>query len=82
MVVESDFVIEPPIPLSMVRPGTTVRVQSVSGKDATRRQLGSIGFVADAEVTVVSELRGNVIVTVKGTRVAISRALAHRVLTA
>ncbi len=81
MVVESDFVIEPPIPLSMVRAGTTVRVQSISGKDETRRRLNDIGFVADTEVVVVSELRGNVIVSVKGVRVAISHAVAHHVLT-
>lgn len=72
---------DPAIPLSMVRAGTTVRVASISGKDETRRRLNDIGFVADTEVVVVSELRGNVIVSVKGVRVAISRAVAHHVLT-
>ncbi len=69
------------IPLSMVRAGATVRVRSTSGKDEMRRRLSEMGFVADAEVTVVSELRGNVIVSVKGVRLAISRAAAHHVLT-
>lgn len=70
------------LPLSMVRRGETVRVRAVSGKDEIRRFLGNIGFVEDAEISVVSEMNGNVIVNVKGTRVAISRSMASRVLTA
>jgi ferrous iron transport protein A len=70
------------VPLSMVRTGEKVRVKSISGKDDTRRFLTSIGFVEDAEVAVVTEMNGNVIVNVKGTRVAISKAMANRVLTA
>ncbi|WP_407313164.1 ferrous iron transport protein A [Desulfosporosinus sp. SB140] len=70
------------IPLSMVRSGERVKVKSVSGKDDTRRFLSNIGFVEDAEVTVVTEMNGNVIVNVKGTRVAISKSMASRVLTA
>jgi ferrous iron transport protein A len=69
------------VPLSMVRTGENVRVKSISGKDDTRRFLSSIGFVEDAEVAVVTEMNGNVIVNVKGTRVAISKAMANRVLT-
>lgn len=68
-------------PLSVVRSGKKVRVQSVTGKDETRNFLGSIGFVKDAEVSVVTEMSGNVIVNIKETRVAISKAMASRVLT-
>lgn len=69
------------IPLSMVRNGGKVRVQSISGKDETRRFLNNLGIIEDAEICVISEMRGNVIVSVKGTRIAISRVLANRVLT-
>ncbi|MFT8887648.1 MAG: FeoA family protein [Ethanoligenens sp.] len=70
------------IPLSMVRVGQNVTVQSISGKDDTRRFLCNLGFVEDAVVSVVSEMNGNVIVSIKGTRLAISRTMANRVLTA
>lgn len=70
------------IPLSMVRTGEQVRVRSISGQDETRRFLNKLGFVEDAEVSVVSEMNGNVIVNVKGARVAISQSMARRVLTA
>ena len=70
------------MPLSMVRTGEKVRISAITGKDETRRFLSNMGFVEDAEVAVVSELNGNVIVTVKGTRVAVSKAMANRILTA
>ncbi len=70
------------LPLSMVRAGNRVRVRSISGRDDTRRFLNKLGFVEDAEVSVVSETNGNVIVCIKGARVAISQSMARRVLTA
>ena len=72
----------PVMPLSMIRAGESVRVRSISGKDDTKRFLSNLGFVENAEVAVVSEISGNVIVNVKGTRVAISKAMASRILTA
>lgn len=69
------------LPLSMVCAGERVKVKSISGKDDIKRFLSNIGFVEDTEVTVVSEMNGNVIVNVKGTRVAISKSMANRVLT-
>jgi ferrous iron transport protein A len=69
------------MPLSMVAAGEKVRVASVRGKDEIRRFLSNLGFVEDTEVLVVSELSGNVIVNVKGTRMAISKVMASRILT-
>lgn len=70
-----------PIPLSFVNSGDVVRIKTIRGKDETKRFLANMGFVDDAEISVISELDGNVIVSVKGTRVAISKALASRILT-
>jgi ferrous iron transport protein A len=75
-----DSVSKQPMPLSMVGAGEKVRVRSIGGKDETRRFLSNLGFVEDAEVSVVSELNGNVIVVVKGARIAISKAMACRVM--
>lgn len=71
----------PVLPLCMVHTGEKVKVRSISGVDETRRFLSNLGFVENAEVAVVSELNGNVIVNIKGTRIAISKAMAKRVLT-
>ena len=69
------------LPLSMAKQGEQMVVRGIRGKDDVRRFLESLGFVEGAEVMVISELSGNVIVTVKGTRVAVSKAMASRVLT-
>lgn len=68
------------LPLSMVRTGETVRVGSIRGNDDTKRFLRNLGLVEDARVTVVCERAGNVIVQVKGTRIAVSKAMAGRIL--
>ena len=54
----------PQIPLAMVSGGETVKVLSIRGKDEVQRFLRNLGFIEGAEVTVISELGGNVIVSV------------------
>ena len=68
------------LPLNLAKPGETVTVRKVSGKDEQRRHLAELGFVADTEVTVVSCLGGNLIVQVKDCRVAIDKTLAARIM--
>ena len=70
------------IPLSMVNPGQEVLVKSIRGKDDAKRFLENLGFVENTTISIVNELGGNVIVNVKGTRVAISKAMASRIITA
>lgn len=77
----SSSTLAPSLPLSMVRAGQTVQVKTITGKDETRRFLSNLGFVEGAEIRIVSEMNGNVIVNVMDTRVAISKAMASRVLT-
>ena len=70
------------MPLAMAEAGKTVEVHAIRGKDEVRRFLHNLGFAEGAQVSVVSELNGNMIVNVKGTRVAISKSMASRILTA
>lgn len=69
------------MPLAMVTPGAEVKVVSIKGRDNTKRFLENLGFVEGAIISVVSELAGNVIVSVKDTRVAVDKAMATRILT-
>ena len=39
-----------------------------------------MGFVVDSTVTVVNEIAGNLILQVKGSRVALDRQLANRIM--
>ena len=68
------------MPLSMVGTGEKALVKSINGKDETRRFLCNLGFVEDAEVTVISEISDNVIVNIKDTRMAISKSMASRIM--
>ena len=69
------------IPLTMANAGENVRVKMIRGKDETRRFLETLGFTEDTEVAVVAELGGNMIINVKGTRVAVSKTMAARIMT-
>lgn len=70
------------MPLTMAQVGTELSVARINGRDETRRFLENLGFVEGSPVTVVSELGGNLIVSVKDTRVALSRAMANRIIIA
>ena len=68
------------MPSSMMNIGEKGMVTNVTGKDETRRFLENLGFVQGSEVTVVSEISGNMIVNVKDTRVAIDKTMANRIM--
>lgn len=70
------------MPLSMVRTGVPSVIHEIHGKDETRRFLESLGFVVGGNITVVSEIGGNLIVNVKDARIAISKSMATRILVA
>ena len=68
------------MPLTMAKPGETVTIRRVTGRDEVRAFLSSLGFVEGGQVTVVNQMGGNVIVSVKDTRVALSRSMAGRIM--
>ena len=68
------------MPLTMARPGETVVIRKITGKDEIRQHLAELGFVVDSVVTVVSEMAGNLILQVKDSRIALDRTMANRIL--
>lgn len=68
------------MPLTMAKPGETVTIRKITGKDEVRQHLAELGFVVDSSVTVVSEIAGNLILQVKESRIALDRTLANRVM--
>lgn len=68
------------MPLSMARPGETVTIRKITGKDDVRQHLAEMGFVANTDVTIVNELGGSLILQVKDSRVALDRTMANRVM--
>lgn len=68
------------MPVSMLRPGETQSIKRITGRDEVRQHLAELGFVAGEEVVVISEIGGNMLLQVKGTRIALDRSMANRIL--
>ncbi len=68
------------MPLTMAKAGETVTICKISGKDDVRQHLAELGFVVDSDVTVVSEIGGNLIVQVKDSRIALDKTMANRIM--
>jgi len=68
------------MPLTMAKSGERVTVRKITGKDEIRQHLAELGFVVDSDITVVSEIAGNLIVQVKESRLALDRTMANRIM--
>lgn len=68
------------MPISLLGSGETRIIRRIKGKDDQRRYIESLGFVEGAEVTVISEMAGNLIVNIKNSRIAIDKSLANRII--
>ena len=65
------------MPLSMMGVGAKLRIKAVGGNASVRRHLGDMGFVEGAEVTVIAEMAGSLIIGVHETRGPEPRARAE-----
>ena len=68
------------MPLSMASVGDANIIKRITGRDEVRQHLSEMGFVEGAEVTVISELGGNLILSVKESRVALDKTMASRIM--
>ncbi len=68
------------MPLGMASVGDTNIIKRITGQDEVRQHLSELGFVVGAEVTVVNELGGNLILNVKESRVALDKTMAMRIM--
>lgn len=68
------------MPLTMAKSGEQVTVRKITGKDEIRQHLAELGFVVDSDITVVSEIAGNLIVQVKDSRIALDKSMANRIM--
>ena len=68
------------MPLTMARAGEVNRIKKIGGKDEIRKFLESLGFVVGGDVTVITASMGNIIVNIKGSRIAINREMANKIL--
>ncbi|MCR5067418.1 MAG: ferrous iron transport protein A [Erysipelotrichaceae bacterium] len=68
------------MPLLLAPAGEANIIRRVGGKPEVKSHLETMGFVSGAEVTVINEVAGNLIVNIKETRVAISKEMAQKIM--
>lgn len=68
------------MPLTMAVPGETNYIKKITGRDEVRQHLAEMGFVVGSPVVVVTEMGGNLILSIKDTRVALGRDMANRIM--
>ena len=68
------------MPLGMAGVGETNIIRKITGRDEVRQHLAELGFVVGEAVTVVSELGGSLILSVKDSRIALDRGMAMRLI--
>ena len=68
------------MPLTLATVGEENVIKKVGGKPDVKADLEDMGFVPGGRVTIVSTMGGNMIVNVKGARVAIGREMAGKIM--
>jgi len=68
------------MPLFLLGTGCRRRIVAVHGDDTVRKHLNELGFVEGAEIEVVSSCHGNLIVGLYGSRLALDKDLARRII--
>jgi ferrous iron transport protein A len=68
------------MPLTFATVGEENVIRKVGGKPEAKKHLEDLGFVAGGSVTVISTIGGNLIVSVKESRIAISREMAGKIM--
>ncbi|MEA4927073.1 MAG: FeoA family protein [Candidatus Limiplasma sp.] len=68
------------MPVAMANIGDVNIIRKITGQDEVRKHLAELGFVVGEQISVVSELGGSLILSVKDSRVALDRDMAMRVI--
>ena len=68
------------MPLTMLNPGEERLIKKIVGRDETKKFLENLGCIIGTKVEIVSGTRGNIIVKIRGARLALDRDLAKRIL--
>jgi feoA family protein len=68
------------MPLMLAELGEENIIKKVGGNPEVKKHLEDLGFVPGGTVTVVSTIGGNLIVSIKESRIAISKEMASKIM--
>lgn len=66
------------MPLSNLAIGIEAKINGCKVKDSTKKFLEGLGIVPGASIMVISEMYGNLIVSVKGSRLALNKGVVNQ----
>ena len=70
----------PCIPINLANVGERGTIVRISGKEDVKKYLAGLGFTAGETVTAVSCAGGNMILEIKGSRIAVDKAMAGKIM--
>lgn len=68
------------MPLALADLNEEFVIKKISGNQDIKLHLENLGFVVGGRITIMNSLAGNLIVDVKGSRVALSDELARKIM--
>ena len=68
------------MPLVFAQAGEDNIIKRIGGTPEVKKHLENLGFVVGGNVRIVNSINGNLIVSVKDVRVAVSKELAQKVM--
>ncbi|ABS55489.1 FeoA family protein [Methanoregula boonei 6A8] len=68
------------VPLSFIPPGSEAAVTAIQATDGLVRRLAAMGLRPESRVTVICADRGSLIVSVAGSRYALSKGMAMKIM--
>lgn len=68
------------MPVTVIELDTPYQILKIKGNDETKHHLERLGLIEGETITVISKIKGNVIIAVKGARLALDQKLAGHIL--
>ena len=68
------------MPLKMAGKGSTGIIGRIGGREETKHFLENLGFCAGEPVTVITEMNGSVIVSIRNSRVALGKEMTENIM--
>lgn len=66
------------IPLTMASEGDTGTIVRITGNQETRKYMSNLGFTAGSKISVIKKVSKDLIVDIKGSRIAMDASVASR----
>ena len=68
------------MPLILANTDESYVIKKIGGTPEVKKHLENLGFVVGGNVSIVTEIGGNLIVNVKEARVAVSKEMAQKIM--